>query len=160
MMELNNWFQKGLDMSQIGIGGFSQAVLRIKPGLGGTQVYRKKRAIQKKKKLIDIGLRMSFGGYWKLFMDGNSLDIGFSGCLFLSINLYQMYNLHIPRPIACFLVFHYTAFTAIAVAFPWSFRLFPNERRRLTTQKLTLRIIRNRLISQFPYSNCHKYLPF
>jgi len=27
--------------------------------------------------LIDIGLRVAFGGYWKLFMDGNSLDIGF-----------------------------------------------------------------------------------
>jgi hypothetical protein len=50
----------------------------FKPGLGGTQVYRKKRAIQKRKnKLIDIGLRVAFGGYWKLFMDGNSLDIGF-----------------------------------------------------------------------------------
>jgi hypothetical protein len=48
-----------------------------KPGLGGTQVYRKKRAIRKKNKLIDIGLSVAFGGYWKLFMDGNSLDIGF-----------------------------------------------------------------------------------
>ena len=32
---------------------------------------------KKKNKLIDIGLRTAFGGYWKLFMDGNSLDIGF-----------------------------------------------------------------------------------
>jgi hypothetical protein len=31
---------------------------------------------KKKKKLIDIGLRTAFGGYWKLFMDGKSLDIG------------------------------------------------------------------------------------
>jgi hypothetical protein len=32
---------------------------------------------KKEKKLIDIGLRLAFGGYWKLFMDGISLDIGF-----------------------------------------------------------------------------------
>jgi hypothetical protein len=32
---------------------------------------------KRKNKLIDIGLRVAFGGYWKLFMDGNSLDIGF-----------------------------------------------------------------------------------
>jgi hypothetical protein len=32
---------------------------------------------KEKNKLIDIGLRVAFGGYWKLFMDGISLDIGF-----------------------------------------------------------------------------------
>jgi hypothetical protein len=56
----------------------SHRPFNFKPGLGGTQGYRKKTGSQKKKnKLIDIGLRLAFGGYWKLFMDGNSLDIGF-----------------------------------------------------------------------------------
>ena len=55
-MELNNGIQKDWIRSD----GFSQATLRLKPGLGGTQVSRKKRAI-KKNKLIDIGLRVAFG---------------------------------------------------------------------------------------------------
>jgi hypothetical protein len=57
--------------------GFSQAVLVFNRGFGGTRVYDEKRVIEKKNKLIDIGLRVAFSGYWKLFMDGNSLDIGF-----------------------------------------------------------------------------------
>ena len=125
------------------IGRLSVNQVLAEQGICRETVCQEKR----KNKLIDIGLRMAFGGYWKLFMDGNSLDIGFSGCLFLSINLYQMYNLHIPRPIACFLVFHYTAFTAAAVAFRWWCRFFPDRSRSLTTYKLTGRIIRNRLIS-------------
>ncbi len=147
MMELNNWFQKDWIKRQIRIGWFFIGRFTHKTGSWRNTGISEKRAIQKKKKLIDIGLRAAFGGYWKLFMDGNSLDIGFSGCLFLSINLYQMYNLHVPRPIACFLVFPYAAFTAQAVAFRWPFSRFHSEYRSLTTYKLTARIIRNRLIS-------------
>jgi hypothetical protein len=149
MMELNNWFQRDWTKINNNIGWFFIGRFTYKTGSWrNTGISEKTGYSEKKeKKLIDIGLRAAFGGYWKLFMDGNSLDIGFSGCLFLSINLYQMYNLHIPRPIACFLVFPYTAFTAPAVAFRWSFRLFPNERRSLTTYKLLSRIIRNPLIS-------------
>jgi hypothetical protein len=148
MMELNNWIQKVWILVKIRIGWFFIGRFTYKTGSWrNTGISEKTGYSEKKKKLIDIGLRAAFGGYWKLFMDGNSLDIGFSGCLFLSINLYQMYNLHIPRPIACFLVFHYAAFTAQDVAFRWSFRHFPDERRILTKYKLTVRIIRNRLIS-------------
>ena len=32
--------------------------------------YIGKNGLSKKNKLIDIGLRAAFGGYWKLFMDG------------------------------------------------------------------------------------------
>jgi hypothetical protein len=65
-------------------------------GLGGTRVYDEKRVIEKKNKLIDIGLRVAFGGYWKLFMDGNSLDIGFLRLLIpvnqLIPNVYLTYS--------------------------------------------------------------------
>ncbi len=148
MMELNNGFQKDWIKRQISIGWFFIGRFTYKTGSWrNTGISEKTGYSKKKKKLIDIGLRAAFGGYWKLFMDGNSLDIGFSGCLFLSINLYQMYNLHIPRPIACFLVFVYAAFTAHAVPFRWSFGPFPNGHRRIAKYKLTVRIIRNRLIS-------------
>ena len=41
------------------------------------QLYIRSVVISKKKKLIDIGLRRKFSGYWKLFMDGNlwTLDL-------------------------------------------------------------------------------------
>src|ERR1700747_2337244 len=114
MMELNNGFQRDWTWVKINIGWFSIGRFTYKTGSWRNTGISEKTGYSKKKKLIDIGLRTAFGGYWKLFMAGNSLDIVFSGCLFLPINLYQMYNLRIPRPIACFLVFHYTAFTAVA----------------------------------------------
>jgi hypothetical protein len=147
MMELNNGFQK--DRILIRIGWFFIGRFTYKTGSWRNTGISEKTGYseKKKKKLIDIGLRMSFGGYWKLFMDGNSLDIGFSGCLFPSINLYQMYNLHLHTPIACFPIFYYTDFTAITVAFRCRFWPFTRGYRILTTYKLNVRIIRNRLIS-------------
>ena len=123
MMELNNWFQED-GSCQIRIGWFFIGRFTYKTGSWRNTGISEKTGYSEKKKLIDIGLRMSFDGYWKLFMDGNSLDIGFSGCLFLSINLYQMYNVHIPRPIACFLIFQYAAFTAVPVPFRCVYRFF------------------------------------
>jgi hypothetical protein len=55
------------------IGRLSVNQVLAEQGICRETVCQEKR----KNKLIDIGLRMAFGGYWKLFMDGNSLDIGF-----------------------------------------------------------------------------------
>jgi len=41
----------------------------FQPGLADPGIIGK-NGLSKKNKLIDIGLRMAFGGYWKLFMDG------------------------------------------------------------------------------------------
>ncbi len=60
----------------IRFGWFFTGRLISKTGFWRNTGISEKTGYKRKKKLIDIGLRMSFGGYWKLFMDGNSLDIG------------------------------------------------------------------------------------
>jgi len=62
MDELNDGFSEGMDFGFL----VSHRPYSGKPGFGGNLVYRKKRA-SKEKKLIDIGLRRCFGGYWKIF---------------------------------------------------------------------------------------------
>jgi len=62
MDELNNGSSKGWILVFV----VSHRPSSGKPGFGGTLAYRKKRAL-KEKKLIDIGLRRCFGGYWKIF---------------------------------------------------------------------------------------------
>ena len=49
--------------------GFSKANAFFRRDQGRNPVYQT-AGVSKEKKLIDIGLRMDFGGYWKLFMDG------------------------------------------------------------------------------------------
>jgi hypothetical protein len=65
---------KGQD--RIGIGWSFIGRFTSKTGSWRNTGISEKTGYSKKNKLIDIGLRVAFGGYWKLFMDGNSLDIG------------------------------------------------------------------------------------
>jgi hypothetical protein len=54
---------------RIGSGSWFFTGRFFQPGLADPGISEK-TGYQKKNKLIDIGLRLSFGGYWKLFMDG------------------------------------------------------------------------------------------
>jgi hypothetical protein len=93
MMNLTSSFQQDWK----GIGWFFIGRLSVNQVLAEQGIWRKTGFLEKRKnKLIDIGLRVAFSGYWKLFMDGNSLDIGFLWLLIpvnqLMPNVYSSLN--------------------------------------------------------------------
>jgi len=107
MMELNNWFQRDWTWVKIRIGWFFIGRFTYKTGSWRNTGISEKTGYSEKKKRSWLTLDFA-----RLSVDiGNSLwtvflwILDFSGCLFPSINLYQMYNLQFPAPRAGFLVF-------------------------------------------------------